>query len=186
MSIVKGTKEFDKAPTVNGSEVLTISSVLNDLGNVSVPSPSVDDVLVWNGSAWVPATPAATPVFGDDFSETSSDSEGSTTSTSYVQRLRLTTPSLDIAGKYRINWYCELRASSTSYDVKGRVQIADSTDLALINIEPQDGNSWFPWSGFIYRTGLSGNYGVDLDYCSESSDGTAYIRRARLEIWRVS
>lgn len=54
--IIKGTHEFDKEPTVNASAVLTAASVLNDLNNVSVASPSTNDILQWNGSAWVPGS----------------------------------------------------------------------------------------------------------------------------------
>ena len=35
------------------------NTALDDLNNVAVPSPSTNDVLTWNGSAWVPAAPSS-------------------------------------------------------------------------------------------------------------------------------
>ena len=63
MSIVKGTKEFDKLPTVNGADVLTTDSVVDELSDIdtTTAAPSVGDRLEWNGTNWVPV--------GDDASQ---------------------------------------------------------------------------------------------------------------------
>lgn len=116
----------------------------------------------------------------------SSDSESSTTSATYQQKLRLTTPSL-LAGTYRIGWYAEVMQSSTTDDVFCRVQIDDATDAMEINIEIKDNTNYVPISGFYYATfGSAAVHDIDMDYRAESSPTTtSYIRRARLEIERV-
>ena len=183
MAEVLGKRNFDDA-SVDDNDVLTTASNLADLNNVS-GSPSTNDYLKWNGSAWVPAS--ISTVFGSEFQQASDDGQSTTTNTAYLQKLRMTTGSLP-SGTYRISWYYEYHISSTSYDFKGRVQIGDSTTIHEIQQESQDSGTdqWKPCSGFYYHTG-SGVLNIDIDYCrSSSSGGTSYIRKARLEIWRVS
>lgn len=141
--------------------------------NLSVTQDSVSEVTVAS-------------IFGSQFQETSSDSESSTTSTTYQQKVRLTTPSLP-SGKYRIGWYYEWRYDDDRSDFRGRVQINDTTTIMEHQQEPKDegSNQWYPASGFGYVT-QSGILNIDLDYCSDDWGDTSAIRRARLEIWRVS
>lgn len=119
--------------------------------------------------------------------QASSDSGSSTTAATYQQKLRLTTPTL-AAGTYRVGWYAELKDSSISDDVFCRVQIDDATDAMEVNIEAKDNTNYFPVSGFYYVTfGADAAHNIDMDYRSETATSvTAYIRRARLEIERVS
>ena len=185
MAEVLGKRNFDDA-SVDNNNVLTIASNLTDLNNVSAGSPSTDDVLTWNGSAWVPAA-TGDSTFGSEFQQASSDAQSTTTSTTFQQKLRMTTGSLP-SGTYRIAWYYEYHLTSTSYDQRGRVQINDTITIQEIREESQDSGSdqWYPCGGFYYHTG-SGVLNIDIDFCRSSSEGgTAYIRNARLEIWRVS
>ena len=123
-------------------------------------------------------------IYGSEFQQSSSDSESSTTSTTFVQKMRMTTSSLP-SGTYRIAWYYEWRLTITTNDFKAQVQINDTITLMEHQQEPQDSgdDQYNNHSGFYYSTG-SGVLNIDIDYSSGS--GTAYIRRARLEIWRVS
>ena len=142
---------------------------------------TLNDLEVYNGINWNSAT-----IFGARYDTTSSDNESSTTSTSWVQKLRLTISDIS-TGNYRVGWYAEIRSNSTSSDAQFRVQGNDSVDLCNVNIEPQDGTSYFPVSGFIVAAlSDAASYYVDIDYSSENAAATAYIRRARLEFWRVS
>lgn len=126
----------------------------------------------------------APPVFGTEFSQASSDSESTTTSTSFQQKLRLTTASLP-SGTYRIGWFYEWGMSSLT-DFRSQVQINDATTCMEGFEEAVDAGAdqYFPRGGHYYHTG-SGVLNIDLDYC-QNGGGTARIRRARLEIWRVS
>lgn len=123
-------------------------------------------------------------VYGSEFQEASSDTESSTTSSTFQQKLRMTTSSLP-SGTYRIAWYYEWRLTITTNDFKAQVQINDTITLMEHQQEPQDSgdDQYNNHSGFYYSTG-SGVLNIDIDYSSGA--GTAYIRRARLEIWRVS
>lgn len=127
-------------------------------------------------------------VFGNNFQETSDNTTSSTSSTSFQQKLRLTTGTLPI-GTYRIGWYYEWNFSNASQDFRGRVQGDDIIDLMEHRQEPKDPNSDQSnvVSGFAYVTTTSEDtHFIDLDYCSSTGIYTAYIRNAKLEIWRVS
>jgi len=133
----------------------------------------------YDGNSW------QQQVFGTYFSQSSSDGESTTTSTTWQQKLRHTVSGL-IDGTYRLAWYSEIRCSTTNSDVQFRIQQNDVTDLALVNIEPQDATSYFPNSGFIYlRLSPATTYNFDMDYSNETAGNTVYIRRARFEFWRV-
>jgi len=122
--------------------------------------------------------------FGSDFSQGSSDGESTTTSGTYQQKLRLTTGALASGGIYRIGYSYEWRLSNLSNPFGGRAQIDDTTTIHEQSAEPKDVNSWYEAGGFYYFTGTGAAIDVDLDY--RAGGGTAYIRRARLEVWRVS
>lgn len=140
-----------------------------------------------DGSATITSNASAGPVFGTEYQSASSESESTTTSTSFQNKLNMTTPSLP-AGTYRIGYSYEWNLSgSTRYDFRGRVQINDTVTISEHREEPQDSatDQWRDFSGFFHHTG-SGVLSIDIDYeRSSSSGGTARIRRARLEIWRV-
>jgi hypothetical protein len=129
-------------------------------------------------------TPTAAAIFGSQFQQGSSDGESTTTSGTYQQKLRVTTPSLP-AGTYRIGFYYEWGKTGLT-DFASRVQVNDTTDIMEAFEEAVDAGSdqYFARGGFGYYTG-SGVLNIDLDYHNGGSH-TARIRRARIEIWRVS
>lgn len=130
------------------------------------------------------ASEGSISVYGTAHQENSDDGESSTTSGSFQQKLRMTTGDL-LSGTYRIGWYYEWHKSNKTNFVT-QVQVNDTTTAMSVFEEAVDSgaNQWFARSGFYYHTG-SGILNVDLDYHADGS-GTASIRRARLEIWRVS
>jgi len=121
--------------------------------------------------------------FGSEFQQASSDSQSSTTSSSWQQKLRLTTGNLP-SGTYRIGWYCEFWQSNRSDAVQVQVQIDDTTTIMSVENEPKDLHDRFGSGGFYYAS-LSGVTQIDMDY-RQQRGSTAYIRRARIEIWRVA
>ena len=126
-------------------------------------------------------------IYGSEFQQASSDTESSTTATTFQQKLRMTTSSLP-SGTYRVAWYYEWKHTNTSHDFVGQVEINDIITIMEHKEEPQDSgdSQYHSHGGFYYHTG-SGILNVDIDYSrSSSAGGTAYIRRARLEIWRLS
>jgi hypothetical protein len=122
-------------------------------------------------------------VFGSEFQQTSSESESGTTSWSWQQKVSMTTGNLP-SGTYRIGFYNETRQSSSAGQVAWRVQLNNTTTIAEASQEPDDYTDTFSYSGFQYFS-LSGVNTIDMDYY-RGYTGTAYISRARLEIWRVS
>ena len=119
--------------------------------------------------------------FGTQFEAESDETESSTTSGTYQQKLRLTTPSLAIGDKYVFFWYFEVRANLQNKNTEARVQVDDTTTIVE---SEREGNEWFPVAGFYIATiAVAGAHTVDIDY--RKVDGTAYIRRARLIGWRV-
>jgi hypothetical protein len=130
------------------------------------------------------ATLTNLPVYGTQAQQANNDAQSTTTSGTYQQKLRVTTPSLP-AGTYRIGFYYEWGKSNLA-DFASRVQVNDTTTImeGLEEAVDAGADQYFPRGGFGYYTG-SGVLNIDLDYHANGS-GTARIRRARLEIWRVS
>lgn len=122
------------------------------------------------------ATP--TQIFGSQFQQASSDGVSSTTSGTFQQKLNMTTPSLP-SGTYRISWCYEATTSGFFGTGNQRVQINNSTTVS----ETTSGATYVMFSGFTYQS-LSGINNIDIDYSTNS--GTTSIRRARIELWRVS
>jgi hypothetical protein len=124
-------------------------------------------------------------VDSDNFSNIqngASESESTTTSATFQQKLRLTTTDL-VSGEYRIGWYFEVAQTNIQDAVESRVRLNDVTEICGTIKEPKDTTDWIPISGF-YHTALSGQNTIDIDY-REQRGNTAKIRRARLEIWRT-
>jgi len=123
--------------------------------------------------------------FGSEYHFGKSDGESSTTSNIFQQKLRVTTSSLP-SGTYRIGYTCEVR--TTDEDMNIRVQINDTTTIAQFeHSQGSDGDDaisyWALMGGFDQRS-LSGVVNVDMDF-NDAGGGTAQIRKARIEIWRV-
>ena len=109
-----------------------------------------------------------------------SESQSTTTSTSYQTKLSYNVGILEAGVKYRIGWYCEVNNSSTS----GRTQVEvayNGTVIGNPQIESEDSNDWVPFCGFYYLPEDTAVTTITLKY-RRQSEGTAKIRRARIEI----
>lgn len=128
-----------------------------------------------------------TPIFGTQYYFASSTSVSQTTSTSFQQKVRITTGSIP-SGNYRVGCCYNWRGSSTSYDVQVRVQIDDTSTIIEHRQEPKDSgsNQQYISSGFNMIKLAAGTHDIDLDYATGNSNAVAYIWNAYLEIWRVS
>lgn len=131
-----------------------------------------------------PTGPAGVGVFGTEYQYASSEGTDSTDDSDYQEKLKLSTGTLP-AGTYRINWYWEMWQSGISNLVTARVQIDDTDTVANPQKEPKDRDDRLPVSGFWQASLGAGTHEIDIDYRKQSG-GTAYIRYARLEIWRIS
>jgi len=126
---------------------------------------------------------AGSSLFGSSYQKAESLTESSTTNTSYQQKLRLTTPSLP-AGNYRIGVSFQWAMNSVSSSVSVRGQIDDATTMFEQVGEAGDTTDYLLASFFGDFTLGAGVHNIDLDYLAEAN--TAYIKNAKIEIWRVS
>jgi hypothetical protein len=113
----------------------------------------------------------------------SDESESSTTSQQWQEKLKLTTTSLP-SGEYRIGWYFEIAQTNIADTVEARVELNDVSELCGVVKEVKDTSDWIPISGFYHDQSLSGVNTIDIDY-RQQKGSTAKIRRARIEIWRT-
>jgi len=113
-----------------------------------------------------------------------SESESTTTSTLYQQKLKLTT-SVVPAGDYLVMWYYEWQYKHGGFYFKSQIQIDDTIDLMEHHEQPSSVDSWHPMGGFKRETLTEGSHYIDLDYCSSQSGKEAKIRNVRLEFWGV-
>jgi hypothetical protein len=126
--------------------------------------------------------------FGLEFQQAASEGLSQHTgNTNYQEKLKLTTASIP-AGTYRIGWACDWYSDSTDGNkaFKMRVQVDDSVtaiEWNAVNSMADKGES--PAAGFGYVTLTAAAHTIDIDYGVEDAGKTAYIKNARLEIWRV-
>lgn len=130
--------------------------------------------------------------FGSQYYSDETLAEADTTNTSsggaQNPRADITTSSIP-SGTYRIGWSLEWKASEQDQRWNGRVRVDNSTNIMEMASEPAKENKdeWRAIGGFGNQTfGSSGAHTVEMDWWSENSSGTAYIRKARIEFWRVS
>lgn len=140
----------------------------------------------WKGDA--DGIPAEAVPFGAEAGDAESLAQSFTTSTSWVQKVRFTTPAAIPAGRYRVGWSFEWQYESAANDYLCQVQVDDTTTIMEMVQEPADAGSdqWNPKSGFGYVDLTNDTHFVDLDYRAGNGLYSAHIRRARLEFWRVS
>lgn len=124
--------------------------------------------------------------FGTQFQQAEDNTTSTTSSTAFVNKLILTTPSLP-SGTYRVGWYSELtNTAAANYSGSARIQLNATTDLGARIQESQDVRDIHNFNGYIYLT-LSGINSFNLDYAKVGAGtGNVSIRRSRIEIWRIS
>ena len=100
----------------------------------------------------------------------------------------MTTASIP-SGTYRIGWSFEWACSSDKAPASGfMVEIDETTEIMYVEMAPQKkyGDGCFYTSSGFKHTSLSAeSHTIDI-YYKRGVEGTTYIRKARLEIWRVS
>jgi len=178
-------------------DVTGIPTIINDLTDVdtTTSSPTVGQTLQWNGTNWVPLTPpTSSNIFGGEYHSAESEILSTTNSSSWIQKLKLTTISIP-AGTYRIGWSYQWNHDRTKNDFEGQVQIDDVITIMFHKQEPKDssgsgGSSGtdqaFQLAGFKNIILTSGIHNIDIDYRTSSAGDESSIWSARLELWRIS
>lgn len=124
-------------------------------------------------------------VFGEEYTYDEDLGEDSTTSTTLQTKLTLTTASVP-TGTYYIEWSYLYRTDNINYDFQGEVDI-DASAVWNHNQEPNDAGSdqEIPAEGFAEVDFTAGVHTVDIKWATESAVATAYIKAARIALWRV-
>jgi hypothetical protein len=131
------------------------------------------------------ATLSGSFVYGKEYYYEEDETTSNTNYYSYITKLLLTTGTTPV-GTYRIGWYYEWRRNKTSTDFMARVKV-DDTAIMEHNQEIKDPSNWISKSGYKHINFESENtHEIKLEYCGETNPGTSYIRRARIEFWRVA
>jgi len=107
------------------------------------------------------------------------DTESTTKSTSYQEKAALTFMP-ESAGAYLIVGTAELRGSSSSYSVLARLTV-DGVSCADLTAEPEETGIYinhFATQKIVNLTAAS--HTIKLQYRSESTNASAYARRARI------
>lgn len=125
------------------------------------------------------------PDFGSWYGWNISDSESTTNSNSYVNKLTYTSPTLP-NGYYRVGYQFEWRRNSTGNDFKARILLDSTTTIMEMNEESKDPNSWHLENGFDIVYLSAGSHTFTLDFCGETTSATSRMRRARLEFWMIT
>lgn len=161
----------------------------DDLTDVdtTTAAPSTGDHLEWDGTNWIPATPSGGGgAFGTEAQFEQSLGIASTTSTTYIEKLKLTTPSIP-AGDYMIQWSYQISTDKSSISVGARVHLDDTTLVMETNRQMPTLDDYDPQAGFAKVTLSAAVHTFDLDFKTESGAGAgANIKDAKLCLWRLS
>jgi hypothetical protein len=143
------------------------------------------DILVYNtiNNRW-----EATKLLPSLIGEVSDETVTTTTSTDWQRKLRLQAYALQ-QGQYKVEWYYEWNHSNSSNEFEARIKI-NNIIIGEHRERPTGVGNFndysFPQSGFSINTLNAGDYNIDIDYATSARNKTAYIRRARLILWRVN
>jgi hypothetical protein len=114
------------------------------------------------------------------------DTEDTTTSTTYQQKLRLTTGTL-LAGTYRISWSAELGASVKVKNFAVLVELDDTTTInEITSASVSDNDDYTIFSGFQELALTAASHTIDVDYKANEAGVTVAIRRVRISLIRVA
>lgn len=124
------------------------------------------------------------PVFGQYYTYAESLELSSNDTVTYVEKLKLTTPAV-VGGTYRAGVSFEISGLSPNKAIAYRVQLDDTIDL-LIDEDLVSENLTTIAVGVGDLVLTAGVHTIDIDYRRVDVGGTAYIKNAQLEIWRIA
>jgi hypothetical protein len=129
---------------------------------------------------------APVSVFGSDYNYVEDLTESLTTSTIYVQRLRLTTGTLP-AGDYHIQWSGTQCSDKITAKIGLRIELDDTTILSEIYRHMAAASEEYNFSGFAKVTLTNATHTIDMDHKTESGNGVgSRLFEARICLWRIS
>lgn len=132
-------------------------------------------------------------LYGRDYTYAESLGITSTTSETFLQKLRLTTPNI-AAGTYRVGWSYTWNHDRIFSDFEAQVELDDTTQIWLHTEEPADSfssylgtgtNQKLTSSGFRILNLTSGVHTFDLDFRTNDNSDLSSIWNATIEFYRV-
>jgi len=123
-------------------------------------------------------------VFGDEFSYAESEGNSTSTSSTYAQKVRLTTASLP-SGDYLLQWSAEFNIDGGG-DTQVRIEQNDTTTLGENTIDSSQDANYQTFAGIKRLSSISGVHTFDIDFRRSSGAGTTNIRRSRVSLHRVA
>lgn len=124
-----------------------------------------------------------TAAIDKDVQQATAEGQDSTTEATWQQKLRMAITDIP-DGTYVVQWYCELRHSNNVATERAEMQV-EVNDMTQIGYSMWPYNIFEDAGGFAVANLSAGSYTIDLDF-QQAGGGTAYIRRARLLIWRIA
>lgn len=175
---------IDNAPRANlTTEAITALIYGTFATTTASQSVTVNGNMNINGSI-TPTTYIGLPAFGTSYEAVSSEAESTTvTSATFVSKLAFTSGTKP-AGTYRVGWSYEIAASDDLYQVESRVSI-EGVVVSNPLVYPGSSSYYMTQPGFYnYTAAAAMPIRAQISYRA-SGGGTARIRDARIEIWRV-
>ena len=129
-------------------------------------------------------------IYGSQYNYAESLGTSTTTSSTFVEKLRLSTTDLPLAN-YVVSWYSEIHneVDDKFSEFRVRIEQDDTTELGLLAINGRISNApyeqWTPFTGFRRLENITGIHTFDIDF-SISTEGTAAIRRTAIQLFRQS
>jgi len=122
-------------------------------------------------------------IFGTQYLYQASEDISSTCSLNFQNKINYTTPSLP-EGEYRIFFYAEGRISNSSQEfiISGFV---DNTEYCSFHGNDISQQPMMGYSGIVKLHLTEGTHNISIKFKSSHNTKTSYIRKARVEIWRV-
>jgi hypothetical protein len=147
------------------------------------------ELFIGDGVSNILLNPVSNINFGSSFSNGISDTVSSTTSTSWQNKLTLTTNTLPI-GNYRVGFSYQWAQNKTSSEYNAQVVVIGTSINQTIFAQaqaPLKQNYYELVSGFMYGSIPSEQtLTITIDYSSSMGSTVAYIKNAMIDIWRVT
>ena len=151
--------------------------------NVSVMRSGVDGKWEQGKGSSTPLLFKVIDLFGSEYQFESDETESTTTSMTFVNKLTLTTPTVP-AGDYRGEITCAITNDSSNKVVTIET-VLDGNAVNESSFSPRNGGDFIVKTVFSNSTLVNGVHTLDLNFKAGSTGGTAKIKNARIEVFRV-
>lgn len=125
-----------------------------------------------------------------DYEYAESLGESSTTDTAWQEKVDLNVSNIPI-GNYRIMWsyewaYSRNRDPGANYGIHLDWGAVTLTEIEMTPTQTYGEGGFYGQVGQGYTTLSGGDHKIALNYHSGIGTATAYVRRSRIEMWRIS